>query len=63
MKRYVVIRFDRDEQPIATADFATRQEADETYAEWIGFRGQSGGGVQLISPSGFLVKRLEFKKP
>ena len=58
--RFTVIRFNAAEEPIATADFATRDQADDCYAEFVKCGGKSGG-VTLISPRGFVIKRLEYK--
>lgn len=58
--RFTVIRFNREEQPIATADFATREQADDCYAEFIKLPNQKRGGVQMISPQGYVIKRWEY---
>ena len=58
--RYTVIRFNAEEEPIATADFETREQADDEYAEFVKCGGKSGG-VQLLSPRGFVIKRIEYK--
>lgn len=57
--RFTVIRFNAAEEPIATADFATRDQADDCYAEFVKCGGKSGG-VQMVSPRGFILKRLVY---
>ena len=61
MKRYLVLRFTADEQPIAKADFATREEADDCYEEYVKCGGRTGG-VEMRSPAGFVIKRLVYGK-
>lgn len=57
--RFTVIRFNAKEEPIATADFATRDQADDCYSEYVKCGGKSGG-VQMVDPGGFVIKRLEY---
>ncbi len=57
MKRWLVIRFDRNNQPIATADFANELDAREAFDDFTRFSGQTAGGVNLLSPNGFILAR------
>ena len=59
MNRYTVVRFDAREQPIATADFATRDEADNCYSDFVKSL-EKDGGVQMVSPRGFILKRFVY---